>query len=1061
MATASQHTDNLQSSPISTSTKSIDLEAVNTSRQGQRRSRQDTKQKLRTQLFRADPDSPVRELSEDDNSRRNSFGSLVNGVKRLSRSGSLVSQNPSARGSATQLVSSIVGSRLSLVPEANNADLDETERVHQEIKDQAEMDEQAAILSKRFSSIPEDDSVEATLSPIRRRSLFMPGIATRGSDILRKPPPPEHLLTQSARDYYFNPHHSESSPLARLAALDLAEDGRRSPVVRTETPCDLDYNQLGYLKLGTLRIMNGTASPVPSERSPRLRSGRSTPDLRRDDDYYTASEGHSSEDEATGDAHRQDARSLGISYPNVEEVYVSPRTTWNVTEKPPPGRVRTGSPLRFERAMHSPVDEFVAGRISPERNTRPLSFVECPVLSPDGATSIAQEYISEITHVSSNETSSIAQEYISELPVSPFSFEDSTPDDRPQVTSKATEYDDMLFDDEAMVVSPREEIPDPCDFDAPQMSSASRKDFRADSISDGSQEGDTTSTTTPSHGRHMGKPLSKTDSGYSSSASLGSVTNVQVLKPSQPDAPEAVFPVFEKEPYLPDIREDSSLHRTSLAQPRPTLPACQSILMKPKPKPRPVAPVMNSHRPSTESVQTVISTSSTRSATSGPKKLQKPRPLSQPIPAKYITVQGYRELAQAHIPPVPSEIAAKHAERLSNFPLLEHTYPSLNHTRSNETMSTGSIPPYVPIRFPSPACSMESSSASGGARPLTAPRPPPHRDYSSMEPSLAERRSSLQRVPGQIDFVTGISDFGTVNESLGASPYDIARSSLPPIPSRLSGARPTHPHQIGLGTTRVKTFAGMDAQEAAELARLRSKTLAERQQLPFALKQKLFDDRGGIPGKQPRPKSVMGDMPPLPSLSGPRDQFPENCQTSEQYRALPQTPSSRASPLPAKLRKAPPTQQQETQLPKISHAAAIEFHKSWEPHRQAWRQRRKSAGEGLFTRRSVSSEQAPPPPPPQSISGTATVVVSHRASMVNIPAPPLHTIPLSPSPRPENGFGRYDGGLTFGYEPGYGVGGSAGTRSLQSGASRKGVDMSMGYGVDLSDVPIIAGIKRW
>ena len=50
--------------------------------------------------------------------------------------------------------------------------------------------------------------------------------------------------------------------------------------------------------------------------------------------------------------------------------------------------------------------------------------------------------------------------------------------------------------------------------------------------------------------------------------------------------------------------------------------------------------------------------------------------------------------------------------------------------------------------------------------------------------------------------------------------------------------------------------------------------------------------------------------------------------------------------------------------------------------------------------------------------------------------------------------GRYDGGLLYGYEPGQGLGGSAGTRSSKTLASRKSVEVSKGYGIDLSDIPV-------
>ncbi|KAB8296417.1 hypothetical protein EYC80_009161 [Monilinia laxa] len=52
---------------------------------------------------------------------------------------------------------------------------------------------------------------------------------------------------------------------------------------------------------------------------------------------------------------------------------------------------------------------------------------------------------------------------------------------------------------------------------------------------------------------------------------------------------------------------------------------------------------------------------------------------------------------------------------------------------------------------------------------------------------------------------------------------------------------------------------------------------------------------------------------------------------------------------------------------------------------------------------------------------------------------------------------RYAGGLGYGFEPGYGLGGSAGTRNsgMMSKGGRKGVDVSKKWGLDFSDVPIM------
>ncbi|KAK3059378.1 hypothetical protein LTS18_011012, partial [Coniosporium uncinatum] len=62
---------------------------------------------------------------------------------------------------------------------------------------------------------------------------------------------------------------------------------------------------------------------------------------------------------------------------------------------------------------------------------------------------------------------------------------------------------------------------------------------------------------------------------------------------------------------------------------------------------------------------------------------------------------------------------------------------------------------------------------------------------------------------------------------------------------------------------------------------------------------------------------------------------------------------------------------------------------------------------------------------------------------------------LKPKKSVEEVWGdRYNGGLQYNYESGVGVGGSAGTRSLRTAASRKSLENSFKYGIDLSDVPV-------
>ncbi|KAH1486502.1 hypothetical protein LV164_006574 [Aspergillus fumigatus] len=97
-------------------------------------------------------------------------------------------------------------------------------------------------------------------SLMRRRSLLTkPGVATRrsvkGSTVRRLPP--------SIDQGY---EHSFSHVDYQLRDQDVVCT-QSSTQVRPPTPSDSEYTHLGNLKLGSLRVVNGSASPSPSERS--------------------------------------------------------------------------------------------------------------------------------------------------------------------------------------------------------------------------------------------------------------------------------------------------------------------------------------------------------------------------------------------------------------------------------------------------------------------------------------------------------------------------------------------------------------------------------------------------------------------------------------------------------------------------------------------------------------------------------------------------------------------------------------------------------------------------
>ena len=735
----------------------------------------------------------------------------------------------------------------------------------------------------------------------------------------------------------------------------------------------------------------------------------------------------------------------------------------------------------------------------------------------------------------------------------------------------------------------------------------------------------------------------------------------------------------------------------------------------------PSSPTVNTVRPSARSSVRASSQTFAR-------KLQKPRPKSQPPPVNSITVQGYRDLEQASIPRVPSVIAVRHADRLRQFPPLDHTFPSSQHTTADENSSPTEVR-LMPVRFPSPANALEEATANIYAAPVNTDetrnshhrpslkhrkstmvdgnewahsdiiRSPSWSDFGggrkkreqkrqAKEEREAEKRllreerelakrlekdrkdfdsqirkdgeklrvgrsrsASRTREPSQYDTLVTIADFGTVAESLGGNPYDIATSMF-------SSASPTvsnkHPHQISTAMSRPKSMFGMDEMAAAELGRARSRarsqsigrlspstegfssgggSISGKRLRPHSMlgnnkppvpalaavdlrghnlewarsrqRSGSFNDRGGIPGKSIRVSSFILDAPPVPALpkiqqaeqreaqitkSRPRSMIvgATPVQASLQRidnQDIPNDGSSLSSPSksssPPKIRakklvpdlwsngslekKGPKAttrlrpEASSNNMPSSTDEKQLSKDNIWEAQRQAWAQRRKSAGEALLrnqksamfdirptssSSRSMQQQNDRPSPtasaytsepqdlhrpkrssrpnpiplaplpnplashpqlPPQQrlyeLKSTSSPYSSNKDAFYHQPAaqqifrpgpspltgqPQPQSQPQAQLPRPaqpraqpqpftitrkrvgsgsgsgsstptsafESVTGRYAGGLMYGYEPGCGLGGSAGTRSAKTEASRKSMDVSKGFGIDLSDVPI-------
>ncbi|RAL08685.1 uncharacterized protein BO97DRAFT_198193 [Aspergillus homomorphus CBS 101889] len=119
-------------------------------------------------------------------------------------------------------------------------------------------------------------------SLIRRRSLLTrPGVATRRStrDSTRRQPP---MIDQGSEplNTYTNMHYPPRQGLSSDVRESTPRPAVPSAQLRPPTPNELEYTHLGALKLGSLRVVNGSASPCPSDRT-RLKCPESPgPDIQ-------------------------------------------------------------------------------------------------------------------------------------------------------------------------------------------------------------------------------------------------------------------------------------------------------------------------------------------------------------------------------------------------------------------------------------------------------------------------------------------------------------------------------------------------------------------------------------------------------------------------------------------------------------------------------------------------------------------------------------------------------------------------------------------------------------
>ncbi|KAK5049384.1 hypothetical protein LTR84_004313 [Exophiala bonariae] len=989
---------------------------------------------------------------------------------------------------------------------------------------------EAVVLSPSSSM---DRMVDAPSIPTTRRASFTPGAATRK--------PSAVLSTEEMR---LQQEAIEEVEERSVIELDYFDWRPRPPTMtgRAGTPADLSYSHLAGLKIGSLQVMNGRASPALSELTMVSKHLLTVPRQLRDvsSDYGDA------DDDDTHEVALITDRSLLVETPNA--VKEARNFTW---ESVVADREETAD-------VESEIDV---------RTKVPLD------MDDDHASIMAKEYISELPQ----SPYSVARS--SSLPGSLRRFRSDDSLQRSPSISSLQKTPPMTSLQRTPSMMSLQRSPSPENYQAKDATSpvsfrtvsslshtgsvVRRPSLRVAVVQpDPSADHDDHpagsvmswySPVEPSFNQleafqsavefqtqsQLSRPqpqgnLDKSDSGYSSNNSLRSLRMSKVA----PNIPQTLVEppvVAQPSPAEPQTMSSDLRYRPSILKSRKTEPNVPTFAnLRPAVIPLNVTPTSPS--PIDPLTETSLKPVKQR------KKLQKKRAQSQP-PSK-IAITRVRSFEAETIPAIPQDVRENLRIRTQEVPELEQTYARLNNQASLSTMFL----PTHEVRFPSPE--PERKPEVRRSRSISRPR-----SWIS-RPKEDNTRSRNISDLSQSDALAIINDFGTAASSLGNNPYHIAHESMipnPPAPKHLHNKAP-----------RPKSM--MDDKSAAVVAKFRRRSYQQRE--AFSDRRPSFNDRGGIPGKPLRPGSFISDNPPItqemlqtvyrtssmqrgasledslappapshsPPPPPPHSPRPAYVDYEEDYSDLvvaPPPPSHSPRPVditpdpwaaqaaswrsrrqsiglalkeqagysqgieqaghhveeplypaipprndPQRAGWAQYTTSPEEYFPSQNYAVQQYAPEYYPDHQEQYRGREQyqnatpshgryceqfaTYGDGTDRGRSVRPQnkvhRRPLPEPRNAQAQYQTRDHSQARSIrsqASSLAEELHPEHLEP-PQPAPEFGRYSGGMDYGYERGNGFGGSAGTRSVSGKAdgSRKGVPLRASYGVDLGDVPV-------
>ncbi|EHY52010.1 hypothetical protein HRR83_003426 [Exophiala dermatitidis] len=663
-----------------------------------------------------------------------------------------------------------------------------------------------------------DRVVDSPAIPPSRRASFTPGTATRkASTTLAKQEIPEQRTAEDSEDVNIvdTDDVDWQPPPPRMAG-------------RAETPADLDYSHLGSLRLGSLQIVNGRASPAFSEMSKLSKQILAVPQPQRDvsSEYGEAEEDLGQVDMSNG---KRPSRA-NPSERSEQRVFSWEGNDDNTCAGRPIKDVVTilneDKLIKDDGRASLMAQEYIA-----ELPASPFSAFKSGSLSGSLRRSASEQSLHD-SSFSSLQKSPVLERFPGNS--SPTSFESRSPSPTGSVICRsrmnpgserilrAFGPNDVDVDDHT--------LEDMMSWYSPFVSGISPGDTSQSILEPQAQpcQGYTASSAT----LHPPHPIQKSDSGYSSTNSLRSLSTAKPPSPVRGPPTHGVSPVSDRRSPQPG-------DRSYLAEARPPLLKSRQT--------EPSVPTSAPLRPAAVSANTTpaIPTSDTASVKPDKvrKKLQKKRRQSQPS----ISISRVHSFEADAIPRVPSDAEENLRIRSKEVPELEKTYISYGDMGLHDSVSSMDLR-NIEVRFPSPAPDQSSQVR----RPRSRSRPRSWMPRPISRSKLDERSSRRNSSLDQTETMMLVKEFGAAYSMYGG-PYDLVHENI------------VYGHSMGHNTgvsALPRPRPMMDDKTAAEFARRRSRSIQERESI-LADRRSGFNDRGGIPGKNLRPASFANDAPPI------------------------------------------------------------------------------------------------------------------------------------------------------------------------------------------------------